>query len=127
MSQEDIDTVTNWLQSHGFHINKVYPSRMLIDFSGTAGQVKEAFHTEFTTLMSMAQTHLSNMSDPQIPAALAPVVKGIVSLNDFKPDPMYRSCQGLYVRRLHRDHGRSNRAWHLLRDYAAGQRRPSTI
>ena len=30
------------------------------------------------------------MSDPSIPAALAPAVAGIVSLNDFRPHPMYR-------------------------------------
>jgi subtilase family serine protease len=34
--------------------------------------------------------HIANMSDPQIPAALAPAVVGIVSLNDFRPHPMHR-------------------------------------
>jgi hypothetical protein len=42
---EDVTTVTDWLQSHGFQINVVYPSRMSIDFSGSAGQVRSAFHT----------------------------------------------------------------------------------
>ena len=32
--------------------------------------------------------HIANMSDPQIPAALAPVVIGVVSLNDFRPHAM---------------------------------------
>ena len=39
------------------------------------------------------EQHISNMSDPEIPAALAPVVKGIASLNDFKPAPMYKSAR----------------------------------
>src|ERR1017187_1401897 len=44
-AQEDIATVTDWLLSHGFQINVVYPSGMSIDFSGNAGQVRSAFHT----------------------------------------------------------------------------------
>jgi hypothetical protein len=91
VAQGDIDTVTGWLQSHGFHVNRVYPSRMLIDFSGTAGQIRGAFHTEIHQLDVNGEQHISNMSDPQIPGALAPVVKAIVSLNDFKPHPMYKS------------------------------------
>lgn len=85
VSQEDYDTVTSWLESHGFRINKLYPSRMMIDFGGNAGQIRGAFHTEMHNIAVNGQTHLSNMSDPLIPAALAPVVGGIASLNDFKP------------------------------------------
>jgi hypothetical protein len=35
-SQADITTVTAWLTTHGFTVNQVYPSGLLIDFSGTA-------------------------------------------------------------------------------------------
>jgi len=35
------------------------------------------------------------MTDPQIPAALAPAVVGVVSLNDFMPQPMYDSQANL--------------------------------
>lgn len=34
------------------------------------------------------EDHLANVSNPRIPAALAGVVMGIVSLNDFRPHPM---------------------------------------
>jgi hypothetical protein len=90
VAQTDIDTVTGWLESHGFRVNKVYPSRILIDFSGKAGQLREAFHTSIHQLDVGGQMHFANMSDPRIPLALAPVVKGIASLNDFKPHPMYK-------------------------------------
>jgi Pro-kumamolisin, activation domain len=90
VAQSDIDTVTGWLQSHGFRINQVYPSGMLIDFSGTAGQIGEAFHAEIGQLEINGETHIANMSDPQIPIALTPVIKGFASLNDFKPHPMYK-------------------------------------
>ena len=92
VAQEDIDTITNWLESHGFRVNQVYLSRILIDFSGTAGQLREAFHTEMHQLDVNGQMHFSNISDPRIPLALAPVVKGFASLNDFKPRAMYKAC-----------------------------------
>jgi subtilase family serine protease len=87
-AQEDIAAVTGWLQSHGFQVNLVYPSGMLIDFSGTAGQVGAAFHTAIHHLNVNGERHIANMSDPQIPAALAPAVAGVVSMHDFEPRTM---------------------------------------
>ena len=86
----DLNVIATWLQKHGFQVNVVYPSGMLIDFSGTAGQVREAFSTEIHHLEVNGVEHIANMSDPQIPAALAPAVAGIVSLHDFVPHPMHK-------------------------------------
>jgi hypothetical protein len=83
----DISTVTNWLTQHGFTVNTVYPNGMAIEFSGTAGQIRSAFHTEIHHLLVNGVAHFANTTDPQIPAALAPLVAGIVSLNDFRPHP----------------------------------------
>ncbi|MGA2196912.1 MAG: S53 family peptidase [Bryobacteraceae bacterium] len=91
---EDVTAVTDWLQSHGFQINVVYPSGMLIDFSGTAGQVRFAFHTAIHYLDVNGSRHVANMSDPQIPEALAPAVAGVVSLHDFQPRAMKRARVG---------------------------------
>jgi subtilase family serine protease len=85
LAQQDLDTITGWLTSHGFEVGYVYPNRMVIDFSGTAGQIREAFHTEIHELEVNGTEHFANMSDPKIPAALAPVVAGVVSLHNFKP------------------------------------------
>jgi subtilase family serine protease len=79
----DIAAVTSWLTAHGFSVNTVYPSDLAIDFSGDAGKVREAFRTEIHALDVRGRSHIANMSDPRIPASLAPVVDGIVSLNDF--------------------------------------------
>ena len=43
---------------------------MLIIFSGTAGQVRETFHTEIHKLDVHGEKHIANMSPPQIPEAL---------------------------------------------------------
>jgi subtilase family serine protease len=83
LAQEDSDAVTAWLQSEGFTVNVVYPRSL--DFSGTAGQVRNAFKTEIHQLEVNGVKHIANMTDPQIPATLAPAIVGIVSLNDFMP------------------------------------------
>src|ERR1700685_1492563 len=66
LAQGDLTTITNWLQSRGFAVNVVYPNGMLIDFSGTAGQVRDAFHTEIHHLSVNGTQHIANISDPQI-------------------------------------------------------------
>ena len=88
LAQEDIDTITGWLQSHGFKVGYVYPNRMVIDFSGTAGAIREAFHTEIHEVEVRGEKHFINMSDPKIPAALAPAMAGVVSMHNFKPHAM---------------------------------------
>src|SRR5258707_334059 len=93
LAKPDLEAITAWLQSHGFRVNVVYPSGMLIDFSGTAAQVRNAFQTEIRYLDFKGEKHFGNISDPRIPAALAPVVAGVVSLHDFRPHVMYKMHQ----------------------------------
>src|SRR5208282_674530 len=86
----DVVRVTDWLESQGFTVNLVYPSQMVIDFTGSAGQIRQAFRTEIHHLLVNGHAHVANMSDPQIPAALASTVAGVISLNDFRPHPMFK-------------------------------------
>src|SRR5436853_614809 len=86
----DIQTITQWLATHGFAGVEVGPGRNLIEFSGDVGQVRNAFHTEIHHYFVNGQEHLANTSDPQIPAALTRVVAGIVSLHNFPRKTQYR-------------------------------------
>jgi subtilase family serine protease len=79
----DVQAVTDWLANQGFTVEKVYSSKTVIEFSGTAGAVESAFGTAIRNFEIGGKTYMANASDPQIPAALAPVVAGIVSLNNF--------------------------------------------
>ena len=89
VDQDDINTITGWLASRGFTVNGTYANHMVIDFSGTAGQVRESFDCEIHNLDVHGAKHIANMSNPRIPEALATAVTGIVSLNDFRPKPMH--------------------------------------
>ena len=86
----DIETISGWLRSHGFSVDEVSKDRMSIRFSGTASQVQDTFGTEIHNLQVRNEPHIANMSDPQIPAALAPVVLGVKALHNFFPRPLSR-------------------------------------
>jgi subtilase family serine protease len=89
-AQQDIDTVVHWLGSRGLQVNLVHKSGLTIDVSGNAGQVRDAFHTEIHSYNVHGEQHLANVSDPKIPAALAPVVVGVASLNNFLPKSLMK-------------------------------------
>ena len=88
-ADSDIQAVTSWLQSHGFQIARVSKGRVMIEFSGTAAQIQEAFHTAIHEYAVNGETHWANASDPEIPAALAPVVAGVHTLHNFYMKPMH--------------------------------------
>ena len=83
-SDQDVATVQSWLGSHGFLVGKVQPGKQVIEFSGNVAQMRDAFHTQIHKYVVNGQTHHANAGAPQIPSALAPVVGGFVSLNNFR-------------------------------------------
>ncbi len=85
IADADLQTVEQWLQSHGLKIEGVPHARNVIQFSGTVGQIENTFHTFIHTYEVNGERHYANVSNPQIPAALAPVVQGVAHLNDFNP------------------------------------------
>ncbi|HEX8817955.1 MAG TPA: protease pro-enzyme activation domain-containing protein [Terriglobales bacterium] len=87
-ADQDIQTVTAWLRGHGFEIGSVTKGRTMIEFSGTAAQVQEAFHTAIHKYVVNGKEHWANASDPQIPVALTPVVAGVHTLHNFLKQPM---------------------------------------
>ena len=88
-SDQDIQTVASWLLSHGFQVAPISRGRTVIEFSGAAAQVQQAFHTEIHKYTINGEEHWANASDPQIPAALSPVIEGVVSLHNFPKQPAY--------------------------------------
>jgi hypothetical protein len=84
-ADSDVAAVTAWLESHGLTINRIHPGRMALEFSGTAGQLRQAFQTGIHRYRINGETHLANASAPSVPAALAPVIAGLKPFNDFHP------------------------------------------
>jgi subtilase family serine protease len=92
---EEIAQVTSWLAGAGFTVEGVPPGNMSILFSGTAGLVEQAFRTAIMEYRVQGRTRYANAVDPSIPAAMAPLVAGVVSLNNFPRRPMNTGARPL--------------------------------
>jgi pseudomonalisin len=89
ISESDAAQIVGWLQEHGMQVEETTPGRRAVIFSGTAAQVEAAFHTQIHVYKVGGEVHHANAKDPEIPAALAHVVGGVVSLHDFRSDAMH--------------------------------------
>ena len=85
LANADMAKIQSWLSSKGFQVVAVAPSQNSITVSGTIGQIESAFNTSIHSLQENGVEHISNITDPQLPAPIASVVVGITGLNDFKP------------------------------------------
>ena len=105
-SDADVQAVTDWLTKQGFQVAKVSAGRTTVEFNGTVAQVQNAFHTQMHHYLVNGNEHIANAIDPAIPAALAPVVRGVVALNNFPK------------------HSMMHRVGSFQRDLATGQVKP---
>ncbi|MBZ5621265.1 MAG: Ig-like domain repeat protein [Acidobacteriia bacterium] len=87
LSRSDMAKVVAWLQSMGLSVDEVAQSRNWVVLSGTAGQLQSAFLTEIHRYRVDNEPHISNATEPSIPAVLESVVLGIRGLDDFRPKP----------------------------------------
>lgn len=90
-SQHDLDAIANWLQSQNLHVVSVANSRVRIRFSGPASAVGGAFGAEMHYYRVDGEQRLSISAEPQIPAALAGIIKSISGLYTIKIRPMHIS------------------------------------
>jgi len=81
-SDRDLATVTSWLANHNFTGIQVNAARTFIE-SAARGQWSAPLSAPACTATLSGRQHFANASDPAVPAALAPVVAGIASLNNF--------------------------------------------
>src|SRR5262249_42356209 len=82
--EQDLQQITGWLQQQGFRIDGVARGRQWIEFSGTAAQVENAFHTEMHHYVVKGEHHVANSGGISLPLSLAPVVEGVLSLHNFR-------------------------------------------
>ena len=85
--EDDVQKVTAWLAGQGFQGVRVSRGRVMIEFSGTSAQVEQAFRTSIHKYLVNGAEHWANAIEPQIPAALWPVVAGVFTLHDFHAHP----------------------------------------
>ena len=79
----DIRKVSQWLKQQGFSVENITKGKRVIQFSGTSGQVENAFQTEIHSYAVKGETHMSASRDISVPEALAPVIAGVNGLHNF--------------------------------------------
>jgi hypothetical protein len=85
----DLQKISGWLKQQGFVVGDAGHGHTSILFSASVAQVEQAFHTEIHRYTRDGEQHFSNSTEISIPSALAPVISGVTSLNDFKPRPAH--------------------------------------
>jgi hypothetical protein len=104
LSSSDLATVSSWVTSQGFTITSVAKSSTFITFTGTVAQAQQAFGTTIHNVSLNGEQHITNLTEPTLPSAIANVVLAVTGLDDFKLKPRSRagsvtsgSAQPLYT------------------------------
>ena len=94
-SADDVATVSEWLQNEGLEVAPIPSGRGWIEFSGSVAQVEHAFRTRVVAETSATGVRFKLGGDIYVPAALAPVIAGLGSLDGVvaesaltKPEPI---------------------------------------
>jgi subtilase family serine protease len=66
VSQNDLAQIVSWLEMQGMKVDEIPSSRRSIVFSGTAGQVETAFHTQMRKYSVRGQIHFANATNPEM-------------------------------------------------------------
>src|SRR5262249_54458326 len=95
-TDDELQPVTTWLGRQGLAVARVAAGRNVIEIGGTAGNVGRAFHTELHHFLANGELPMAHIGHPQIPSAAAPVLKGVVSLHDFRKRPLVHKLDPLF-------------------------------
>ena len=91
----DVQKVRAWLEGTGLTVEHVAASKGWVEFSGTAEQVENTFHTVMQYYRVSGKTYVANSTDLAVPAELSGLTRGVVSLNNFGRRPPIHETQGV--------------------------------
>jgi subtilase family serine protease len=90
----DVIAVRDWLVSEGLEVTSIDPDNASLSFSGNAREVGKAFGVQFYFLQEIdGSKQPVAASRISVPAAIAPVVRGIVSLYGIHPPGLMRDAR----------------------------------
>ena len=94
-SAADVSAISAWLESQGFQVSPLPAGRGWIEFSGSVAQVEQAFHTQVDAQTGPMGTRFVLADGISVPAAFAPMVQGLVSLDGALSAPALTPPQAL--------------------------------
>lgn len=87
LSDDQIAAITRWLETENLHVDWVAPAHNFIGFSGAAGDLGRAFHSDINYYSVDGERRFSIASDPGIPAEIAPMIRAVhgLSTTEYRP------------------------------------------
>ena len=76
----DYEALAAWLTSQGLEVSRDNTMRLSLFARGTVRQIKQAFQVEFARVASEGAEYTSAVTNPSMPAALAPSLVGVNGL-----------------------------------------------
>ena len=86
LSPTDMATAKTWLEAQGFTVTEIARGRTFISFTGSVAQANQAFGLTMHKLSWRGEQHISNLTDPVLPASLAKVVLGVAGLKRLQAE-----------------------------------------
>lgn len=93
----DVSAVVAWLQSQGFTVAPLPAGLGWIEFSGTVGQVEQAFGAQIHLISINGNRRAVLTTGITVPSILSPVIAGLASLDGVLATPALTAPQPLTV------------------------------
>ncbi len=95
VSAADYSWLMNWSTANGFQIVAESPSRTTLNVRGTVAVIEQSFHTRLDNYQDKHGTFRAPAVEPQFDAALSPVLRAIVGLDNASlPHPLLKPPPG---------------------------------
>ena len=88
-TSDQVQEVTNYLQTQGFAVTSIASNNLLIDVVGSVQQVKQSFRTQMNTYSINNRVFHANDSPPSIPSSVGSLISSIEGLdNSVQAQPL---------------------------------------
>jgi kumamolisin len=92
-TQADYDAVIAWAQAYGLRVTQTHPNRKIVDVSGPAAVVEQAFNVQLLRYQAPdGRVFRAPSNDPLVPASIAARLSSIIGLDTamiLKPGPIW--------------------------------------
>ena len=82
-SPDDESAVVTYLERSGLRITDRFPNRLVIGAAGDADDIARALGVRLHAVLYKGAYHFAALSEPWVPAELAPTIDGVIGLDDL--------------------------------------------
>ncbi|GAC1435150.1 MAG: hypothetical protein NVS4B1_19140 [Ktedonobacteraceae bacterium] len=87
---DQVQQVTTYLQNQGLTITNIASNNLIIDATGSVGQVQQSFHIQMNTYRLGSNTFFANDVPPSLPGSVGSLISSISGLdNSTRYHPLY--------------------------------------